>query len=204
MEKESASKRWDSLTDWARHQARFILTPVVRLMAQLRIHPNAVTLTGFLLQVGVGLLFGLGRLRLAGFVLLVIAPDGALARLRGQQSRFGGFLDSTLDRLSDAAIIIGLIAHYLWQNARLEVTLLVVALVAATMVSYTRARAEALGFSCKVGLLTRMERIFLIGTLSALGLPTLMIWVLMGLSCFTVVQRIFHVHALHQYERLKE
>jgi CDP-diacylglycerol--glycerol-3-phosphate 3-phosphatidyltransferase len=208
MEKERVFKRWDSLTDWARYQARFILEPVVRLMAQVGIHPNAVTITGFLLQMGVGILFGLGRLRLAGFVLLAVAPfdalDGSLARLRDEQSSFGGFLDSTLDRLSDAAIILGLIVHYLWQDARLEVCLLIVALVAAMMVSYTRARAETLGFTCKVGLLTRMERIVLIGLLSALNLPKLMIWALLLLSCFTVAQRILRVYALYQYERLKE
>jgi CDP-diacylglycerol---glycerol-3-phosphate 3-phosphatidyltransferase len=137
-------------------------------------------------------------------VLLVVAPidalDGALARALGNQSRFGAFLDSTLDRLSDAALILGLTAHYLRQGAHVEVGLLLTALVAAMMVSYTRARAEALGFPCKVGLLTRMERIILIGVLSGLGLPTVMAWALAVLSVFTVGQRILHVYGVSRRE----
>jgi CDP-diacylglycerol--glycerol-3-phosphate 3-phosphatidyltransferase len=72
--------------------------------------------------------------------------------------------------------------------------------VGAMMVSYTRARAESLGFVCKVGLLTRMERIVLIGALSAVGLPTVMIWALALLSVFTVIQRILHVYAVSRRE----
>jgi CDP-diacylglycerol--glycerol-3-phosphate 3-phosphatidyltransferase len=76
------------------------------------------------------------------------------------------------------------------------VALFLIALVAALMVSYTRARAESLGLPCKVGLLTRMERIFLIALLTALGLPTLLAWVLAVLSVFTFLQRVAHVYAV--------
>ena len=96
--------------------------------------------------------------------------------------------------VSDAALILGLTVHYICQGAHTEVALLLVSLVAAMMVSYVRARAESLGFSCKVGVLTRMERIALIGILAALALPTLMIWVLALLSVFTVFQRIQSVY----------
>ena len=136
--------------------------------------------------------------------MLVVAPidalDGALARALGKQSRFGAFLDSTLDRMADAVLILGLTAYYLQQGASLAVTLLLISLVAAMLVSYVRARAEALGFSCKVGLLTRMERILLIGVLSGLGLPLVMIWALTVLSVFTVFQRIVHIYTLSRLE----
>ena len=196
--------RWDSFTDWARTQAGVILMPIARVMARLGIHPNTVTLVGFLLQVGVGVVFGLGHLVLGGWLLLVVAPvdalDGALARALGQKSLLGAFLDSTFDRLSDAALILGLTVHYLRQGEHLEVVLLLISLVAALMVSYTRARAEALGFPCRVGLLTRLERIVLIAALSAVGLPIVMIWALAVLSVFTVVQRILYVYAVSRRE----
>lgn len=197
-------RRWDTFTDWARAKAGGILTPIARVMGRLGVHPNTVTLVGFLLQMGVGVVFGLGYLELGGWLLLIVAPvdalDGALARALGQKSRFGAFLDSTLDRLSDAALILGLTAHYLYQGAHLEVALLLIALVAAQMVSYIRARAEAEGFPCKVGLLTRLERIVLIAVLSALGLPIVMIWALAILSVFTMVQRLLYVYAVSRRE----
>ncbi len=197
-------KRWDTFTDWARAQAGDILNPVARIAGRLGIHPNTVTLVGFLLQAGVGVVFGMGHLVLGGWLLLIVAPvdalDGALARALGQKSRFGAFLDSTLDRLSDAALILGLTAHYLRQGEHLEVALLLISLVAAQMVSYIRARAEAEGFPCKVGLLTRLERIVLIAVLSALGLPIVMVWALAVLSVFTMVQRLLYVYAVSRRE----
>jgi len=197
-------RRWDSLTDWARVQARGILMPIARAVGRMGIHPNAVTVLGMLLQVGVAVVFGLGYITLGGWLLLAVAPvdalDGALARALGKESRFGAFLDSTLDRISDAALILGLVAHYISQAAHLEVALLLISLVAAMMVSYIRARAEAEGFPCKVGVLTRLERILLIGVLSAIGLPVVMIWALMVLSVFTVFQRILYVYAVSQRE----
>jgi len=178
--------------------------PIARAMGRLGIHPNTVTILGMLLQVGVAVVFSWGHIILGGWLLLAVAPvdalDGALARALGKESRFGAFLDSTLDRISDAALILGLTAHYMSQGARLEVALLLLSLVAAMMVSYIRARAEASGFPCKVGVLTRMERIVLIGVLSAIGLPIVMIWALALLSVFTVLQRIFYVYAVSQQE----
>ena len=203
-EQKRHRRRWDTLTDWARDRAGVLLAPLARAMGRLGIHPNTITVLGMLLQVGVGVVFGLGYITLGGWLLLIVAPidvlDGTLARFMGKQSRFGAFLDSTMDRLSDAALILGLTAHYVVQGAHLEVALLLISLVAAMMVSYTRARAEAAGFPCKVGLLTRMERIVLIGTLSAVGLPVVMIWALAVLSVFTMMQRLLYVYAISRRE----
>ncbi|OQY24266.1 MAG: CDP-alcohol phosphatidyltransferase family protein [Chloroflexi bacterium] len=197
-------RRWDSLTDWARVRVRGILTPIARAVGRLGIHPNTVTVLGMLLQIGVAVVYGLGYITLGGWLLLAVAPvdalDGALARALGKESRFGAFLDSTLDRISDAALILGLTVHYMSQGAQLEIALLLISLVAAMLVSYIRARAEAAGFPCKVGVLTRLERIVLIGVLSALGLPIVMIWALVLLSVFTVLQRIFYVYAVSRQE----
>ena len=202
--RERRRKQWDSLTDWARVQASVITMPIARAVGRLGVHPNTLTVIGMLLQVGVAVVFGLGYIKLGGWLLLIVAPidalDGALARALGKQSRFGAFLDSTLDRIADAVLILGLTTHYLSQEMYVLVTLLLISLVAAMMVSYIRARAEALGFSCKVGVLTRMERILLIAVLSVLGLPFPMAWALAALSVFTVVQRILHIYAISKQE----
>jgi CDP-diacylglycerol--glycerol-3-phosphate 3-phosphatidyltransferase len=187
-----------TLTDWARARATRYLVPVARWLGRLGVHPDGITVVGFLLQVAVGLLFYLGRVRLGGGLLSVVAPldalDGAVARANGEDGAFGAFLDSTLDRLSDAALILGLVAHHVQQGMLLEVALLLVALVAALMVSYSRARAEALGLPCKVGLLTRLERVLLIAALSVLGLTSLLAWSLAVLSVVTFLQRVVHVY----------
>ena len=208
LKKRSAPKRdrgrWETLTDWARAQASVVTVPVARVLGQLGVHPNTLTILGLMLQAGVAVVFGLGYLRLGGWLLLIVAPidalDGALARTLGKQSRFGAFLDSTLDRIADAVLILGLTTFYLRQGAGLPIALLLVSLVASMMVSYVRARAETLGFCCKVGLLTRMERILLIGLLSGLGLPMVMIWALAVLSVLTMLQRILHIYKLSRLE----
>jgi CDP-diacylglycerol--glycerol-3-phosphate 3-phosphatidyltransferase len=198
-------RRWDTLTDWARAQGEIVLKPLVRLLASAGIHPNTITIVGSVLQMSVGVVFGLGYLRLAGLLLLIVAPidalDGAVARASGKKSRFGAFLDSTLDRVSDSAIIAGLAAHYIGEGTHLLVALLLVSLVASFLVSYVRARAEAEGFECKVGLLTRVERMALIGVMSALGLHVTMVWALAILSVFTVLQRIAYVYRVSRQER---
>lgn len=187
-----------TLTDWLRVRFAGVVEPVARCLANVGISPNAISVFGFLLQAGIGALFWLGRVRIGGLILLFGAPldalDGAVARARGRDGRFGAFLDSTLDRLSDAVLILGLAAYQIRAETYLEVGLLLVALVAAFMVSYTRARAESLGASCKVGLLTRLERILLIAVLAALGLTTALAWALATLSTITVVQRVVHVY----------
>ena len=160
--RERVRKRWDTLTDWARAKGGVLLRPLANALGRLGVHPNVVTLVGVMLQAGVGVVFGLGHLTLGGWLLLIVGPvdalDGLLARGFGKQSRFGAFLDSTLDRLSDAVVILGLTVHYIQQDAYLYVALLLLSLVASMMVSYVRARAESLNFPCKIGLLTRMER----------------------------------------------
>jgi CDP-diacylglycerol--glycerol-3-phosphate 3-phosphatidyltransferase len=174
------------------------MSPVARLLGRWGVHPNSLTIVGFLLQVGVSALLAVGRIRWGGVLLLVFAPldalDGAVARATGKVSLFGAFLDSTLDRLADAALILGLAWHAARQGAELEAALLLAGLVAALMVSYTRARAESLGIPCKVGIATRMERVLLIGVLSALALVPVLAWALAVLSLFTLFQRVARVY----------
>ena len=152
-----------------------IIDPLTDWMVRQRIHPNLLTTVGFLVTVGAGILFSEHHVRTAGlFVLLGGAFDifdGRVARLSGLGSKFGAFYDSTLDRISEVVVFIGLLSLY--NDYRLElgdvgmIYFIMLAMAGSQMVSYTRARAEAMGLDCRVGLMPRAERIVLIG-LSAL------------------------------------
>ncbi len=144
--------------------------PVVQLLARTHVTPNAVTWFGFWLAILAAVLAGVGDLFAAGFVVLVAGffdmLDGALARHTSQVSRFGGILDSTLDRVAEAALLIGLLVRYAEEQSVAGVMLVGLALLGSFMVSYVRARTEAAGFQCRVGLFTRAERVIIL----ALGL----------------------------------
>lgn len=194
----SKVKQYDSLTDFLRTQASVITHPIARILEKLGLHPNTVTLLGLLLNVGTGAVLASGRLVLGGvFVLLASAVDsldGALARVSGAKSRFGAFLDSTLDRISEGALLFGLLAWLLRQGATMEVYLVFLILLGSVMVSYTRARAEGVGYTCKVGILTRLERVVVLGAGLIFGWvrPTLIVMAIF--TWFTVAQRVWHVY----------
>ncbi len=133
---------------------------------------------------------------LTALASLFDAIDGALARASGQTSPFGAFLDSTLDRISEAVIYLGLFLYYAQQSRRMEMLLIYATIVGSFMVSYARARAEGLGLQCKVGLLTRAERVCLLIVGLATGIMPWMLWALAVLTNVTVVQRVIHVWRL--------
>lgn len=185
--------------------------PVARALIRGGVHPNAITTVGTLVVVGSGVAFGYGAIRLGGALLLLSGIfdilDGQVARQGGKITTFGAFYDSTLDRLGEGAVFTGLIFYFLTGPLpnELKVPALgvsLIALVASLLVSYTRARAEALGVECKVGIAARAERILLLG-LPALflgagpGRPgVLLFWIVVVLaivSAITVVQRVVHV-----------
>lgn len=191
-------KQYDSLGDWARAQATFITHPIARILERLGLHPNTVTILGFVLNVGAGFVLSTGRLVLGGVLLLlassVDALDGALARVSGAKSRFGAFLDSTLDRVSEGALFFGLLAWFAPRQAILEVYVLFLILLGSVMISYARARAEGVGYECKVGILTRFERIIVLGFALITGWvrPTLIVMAV--LVWITVAQRVLYVY----------
>ncbi len=184
--------------EWLRTQAMVITRPVAVELARLNLHPNTLTLIGFALNVVAAVIVGLGRVRLGAVMMLVAsstdALDGMLARLTSQQSRFGAFLDSVLDRLSEGAVLIGLLAWYLGHQMMVGAYLVPVFLLGSVMVSYTRARAEGVGYECKVGLLTRPVRVVLLGFGMLTGWLTPVLAVLVALTWYTVGQRMLHVY----------
>jgi len=139
-----------TLTDRVRYLVRGIIDPIANLLVWLGFTPNTLTLIGFLMNVAVAVVLSQGRLRWGALAFLLASAfdglDGALARKLGRVSRFGAFLDSTIDRLSEAAVFLGLLVWCTGRGAKQEIVLIYATIVGSLMVSYSRARAEGLGF----------------------------------------------------------
>jgi CDP-diacylglycerol--glycerol-3-phosphate 3-phosphatidyltransferase len=175
-------------------------------LIESRLTPNAISLTGFVLNVVAAVLVWQRYFFLAGVAFIVGSVmdtlDGHYSRMSGKGTPFGAFLDSTLDRIEEGIVLTAVAAYFADRGKSFAVAAVVVAVVASLMVSYTRARAEALGVECKVGVATRAVRVVILsaGLVFAKGaslgdfeLLEASVYVLAGLSVFTVVQRIFHV-----------
>lgn len=203
--------------------AHAALRPVVVALERAGSRADHLTLLGFVLSIASGVAFFEGHSRTAALLLVLSGVcdilDGELARRTGVASRFGAFLDSTLDRLSEAAVLLGILGFYLRnlyalvlhpEQAMMQmvgglepVTWAVVAfttalaLVGSFMVSYTRARAEGLGLDCKVGWFERPERLVLVilaGLLKVFWAMSAALLLLAVLSFATAAQRVAHVH----------
>ena len=183
------------VTHLARAWGERIAQPIARLLNMVGLTPNTVTVIGFVLTGCVAIILATGRLQLAGVLLIVTlgadALDGVLARQTGQVTRFGAFLDSTLDRWAEAVVYGALVWHYLQVDQDVAVLLATAAMGTSLLVSYTRARAEGVGLVCKEGILTRFERmVILIGGL-ILDLAVWALWVIAIVAGLTAIQRIW-------------
>ena len=189
--------------------AQRIISAIVRGLASGRINPNVLTIIGVSINVGCGLLFGFGYFFWAGIILIVAnlfdMLDGQVARLSGRVTRFGGFLDSSLDRLSDMVVFIGLMIFYARDtefHSTLNVFLTGAALMGSVMVSYTSARAESLIPKCDVGFLRRPERVVLLIIVALtkhhgsqnpfLNRMPAVLWILAVGSYWTFAHRMYH------------
>jgi len=190
-----------TLTQVRRTLAHYLTESLVGLLARTSITPNTITWLGLCVSAGAGVLIGFGHTFAAGFVMLaggfLDIIDGALARRTGQASRFGAILDSTLDRLGEAAVLLGLLVLYAGQQSVVGTVLVGIVWVASVLVSYIRARAEAMGLGCEVGLFTRGERVVVLALGLLLSRIDSALLVALGivatLSVVTVVQRLLHV-----------
>ena len=174
--------------------------PIVSPLAALGVTPNMISAAGFAGNVAAGCLAAGGQFLAAGIVMLVFSGldllDGALARKTGTVTKFGAVVDSVLDRLSEAAVLAGLLFHYAETGGHTQaIVLCYAAIVGSIMVSYARARAEGIGLTLREGLFTRAERVLLLGGALIIGHGVLLwaLWVLAVLSHFTAVQRVFTV-----------
>jgi len=175
-----------------------VLRPFVRWLSVMRVRPDTLTIVGWTLALGAAVLFGLGQARIAGAVMLLggvfDALDGAVARESNRMSSFGAFLDSTLDRLSESAVFVGLMFFYAGANRPYEALLAGIAMTFSLLTSYARARAEGLNIDCEVGLLERAGRVVILSVLSIAGLPTVGLGLVAAGALVTTAQRVLHVH----------
>jgi CDP-diacylglycerol--glycerol-3-phosphate 3-phosphatidyltransferase len=192
-----------NLQDIRRNLAYRITSPIVGILSKSGITPNALTLTNLALNIVAAYVIATGHFLLGGVLILGSGLfdllDGALARFSKQTTKFGAVLDSTVDRISEAATLCGLLIWYVPQEgATLEIVLVLAVLIGSFLVSYIRARAEGLGWQCQIGLFTRAERVIVL----AIGLLLSRVFIhsvfvaLCVLAVFvfiTVVQRLIYV-----------
>ncbi len=192
-----------------RHPVYRIIDPPTRWLVRHRVHPNLITTLGFVATIGAGILYHLDHVRWAGLFVLLGGLfdifDGRVARESGLASKFGSFYDSTLDRISEVVVFIGLLSLYVGYSNDLAdmgmIYVIAIAMAGSLMVSYTRAKAEALGMDCSVGFMQRAERVVLLGLGSVLfglmwdGLVVSLIIVIMAVTTnWTAIQRIVWVY----------
>ena len=195
--------------------AYYLTEPAVWLLARTPVTPNTITWFGFLLAVGAATLITRGYLVAAGFVVLIAGffdiLDGALARRTNQITRFGAALDSTLDRLSEAVLLLGILGLFLlteeqpvlfmFLGREWSVLLIFVALFGSLLVSYIRAKAETLGLECQVGLFTRGERVVVLVLGLWLNQLIIALSIIAVFSFITAGQRLLY---LWQQTRVKQ
>ena len=180
--------------------AQVILRRIISVLIFFRVRPNHLTFFGFIISMGVAYYFAMGEFRLAGIVLIIAGlfdmVDGMVARKLGQETPFGAFFDSIMDRYSDLIMYLGLIIYYGRADRINYVVLVGIVMMGSVLTSYARARAECLIPKCKVGFLERPERIVLLLIGSFYGFMDPVIWVIAVLSNWTVVHRILYTRAV--------
>jgi CDP-diacylglycerol--glycerol-3-phosphate 3-phosphatidyltransferase len=189
----------DRVTGWTDPFARFLL--------RFRVRPNHLTILGLGISLCAGLAFAWGRARWAGGLLILAGLfdffDGSLARLSGQVTPFGAFLDSVIDRYSDLLVLLGILFFFIREARAGEILLTMATLIGTIMVSYTKARAQAIGVACEVGLMERPERLLclIVGALFHLLTPAL--WVLAILANVTALQRILVTRRIASSQQIR-
>ncbi|MFQ5674638.1 MAG: CDP-alcohol phosphatidyltransferase family protein [bacterium] len=179
-----------------------LIGPVIEFFVRLELNPNFFTTIGFIVTIGAAILFALGHLVTAGAITLLAGTfdiiDGKVARATKRVTKFGALYDSTLDRYSEVIMFFGMAFYFVKADMVITSVAVSFALGGSVMVSYVRARAEALGFQCKVGIMQRPERVVYIGfgaILSFLHVGTLIFSILL-IAVFanvTAIQRVYHV-----------
>jgi CDP-diacylglycerol--glycerol-3-phosphate 3-phosphatidyltransferase len=174
--------------------------PLIKILSKWDVNPNAVTIVGVIATACAAVILFLGHIRSGGLLILFGGlcdmVDGTLARYANKATRFGALFDSTVDRYAEFIMFFGIAAYFLLNNDYWSSVAVFFALCGSLMVSYTRARAEGLGFEAKIGLMQRPERIVIIG-LGALIHPIALkfaIWLVAFFANYTAVQRIVYVY----------
>ena len=187
-----------TLTDFLRGKTQFIIDPIVTFMARYRFSPDTLTILGMLFHFFYAWLIANGQMAWAAVTMFILVPldalDGSLARKLGrEQGGFGAFLDSTLDRLAEIVLFGGFIFYYVHLANEWMLAVTYLAITGSIMVSYTRARAEALGLNAKIGVLSRVERYAVLMFFLVINQPHIGLIILAVFTYFTAFQRMYHV-----------
>ena len=171
--------------------------PVSKVIAKTGLPPNAVTFFGFGLNIVAAWALATGHFLIGGFLVLFAGVfdllDGALARVTGKGTIFGALLDSTIDRYSEAVLLFGLLIYFARRHDATEVMLLFATVAGSMLISYIRARAEALGLDAEVGIMRRTVRICTLALGLLINQVLIFLWILAILTNFTAGQRLLYV-----------
>lgn len=200
---DASTKR--TFTDYLRLWFKWVLDPLGRFFNRLGITPNMMTMLGLLGNTVGAFFLAQGEMLTGGIFVLVMTPidalDGTMARLRGESSDFGAFVDSVSDRYSELIIYGGLLYHYLQVGDSLGGMLVFIAAAGSVLVSYVKARAEGLGYQAKVGLLTRAERYLILAPSLVFNQLYIGLGIIAVFANITALQRIWYVRA-HAHEKM--
>lgn len=197
MEQASEDKKRITFTDQMRIRFRGVLDPIGGFLNRIGLMPNTMTILGLVGNTAGAIMLALGNMTIGGLIILAMGPvdalDGTMARLRGEPSEFGAFVDSVTDRYSELVIFAGLLIFYAQQGDWTAALVTYVAAGGSVLVSYVRARAASLGYDTKVGILTRMERYLVLAPTLVLNIPLVGLWIIAILANVTAIQRIWDI-----------
>jgi len=186
----------EAVRDYLRTILDVAVRPCASALLWCRVTPNQVSLMGVLLNLVTAALIVADHLLLAGVMYLLAGGldllDGVLARMGKMATRFGAFLDSTADRISEGVVFAAIAYRFAFDGQSVDAALTVLALLGSLLISYTRARAEGLGLQCKVGIVTRAERVVLVALGLLFNLLPHAVYLLVVLTTFSAAQRIVH------------
>jgi CDP-diacylglycerol--glycerol-3-phosphate 3-phosphatidyltransferase len=186
-----------SLARFRKALSCYLANPIIRQLARTPVTPNSLTLLSFITATGAAALIVTANFLAAGFVFLVAGLldilDGALARQTNRVTRFGAVLDSTLDRLTEGVVLLSILFFYADEASISGILLTGVVMLTAMLVSYIKARAEAVGIECTVGIFTRPERIIVLTLGLLINQLDIALYVIAAFSLFTAGQRLVYV-----------
>jgi CDP-diacylglycerol--glycerol-3-phosphate 3-phosphatidyltransferase len=186
-----------SIEMYLRKVFKWLIDPIAQLFLKIGISPNMITGIGFLLSTVSAFLLGNGNFTLAGIFLLIGAPldvvDGSMARMLGTPTAYGSFIDSVTDRYSELVVLGGMLFFYSKDQNQIPLLLVFLAAAGSVLVSYIKSRAESLGYTAKVGLLTRVERLIVLIPCLIFNIPMVALWILAIFTHITAIQRLLYV-----------
>lgn len=197
MDSEQVKPRFKTFTDFLRFFFKGFLDTVGGFLLKVGLTPMAITMIGVLGNFASAIFIARGQVSLGGLIMLIMTPfdalDGTMARLKGEASEWGAFVDSVSDRYSELAILGGMVYYFALRGDVVSTVVTFAAAAGSVLVSYTKARASSLNFDADTGILTRVERYLVLGPLLLFNQPVWAVWIIAVLANVTALQRIWRV-----------